>query len=125
MKNINIPPKKILWVEDDKMIAELGKSWLEMLGFEALMAKNGQEALKVMEKDFCSIVITDLQMPIMNGYDLIRKLREIYEKKCFIIIVSGSYEQMKINGISNLADAKISKPVSLGELKKIIQTQAN
>lgn len=116
------PRIKILWVEDDNLVAELGTLWLKMLGYEADSAQNGKEALSLMKEKPYPIVITDLQMPVMNGYDLIQEIRKIYGEECFIVVISGSQDHLELVKDFSLANALMSKPIVLKELKKVLNT---
>ena len=119
---LNNPQKtRILWVDDDKSILELGKALLNLMGYESRTATNGREALNLLEKEFCPIVITDLQMPIMNGYDLIQAIRKNYGQKCFIIAVSGSQEYLEIINAFSLANIAMIKPIALDVLRLILE----
>lgn len=112
---------KALWVDDDKAIAGIGKTWLEMMGYEAYSAENGEEALKIMNSAFFPIVITDIFMPIMNGYDLIQEIRRRHGSKCFIVVVSGSDDYIKTIKGFDLIDASMAKPVDLSALKEVLK----
>ncbi len=121
IQNSDLQKIKILWVDDDKSIVELGRAWLDLLGYEARTAFNGQEALDLLKKDFCPIIITDLQMPVMNGYELIQEIRRNYGQKCFIIAVSGSQKHLDVVDAFSLANVAIVKPFSLDSLKLTIE----
>lgn len=68
--------KKILIVEDEKEIAELFKTRLEKNGYEAMIALNGQLALAICKSIHPDLVLLDIAMPKMNGYQIGEKLRQ-------------------------------------------------
>ena len=83
MKN---PKKsKILVVDDDEFTLELVDSMLEATRFQAIKAKNGKEAIDMLHKYSFSVVITDLDMPIMHGKDLIQYLKDEFSDLSIIV----------------------------------------
>ncbi|PMP95540.1 MAG: response regulator [Thermodesulfobacterium geofontis] len=67
---------KVLVVDDSRAIREIERKYLEELGFEVLEAENGEEALKILEKNSdIKLILLDWYMPIMNGYEFLLKLR--------------------------------------------------
>jgi CheY-like chemotaxis protein len=66
---------RILVVEDAKANQALIRVMLERLGLEVTLAEHGQEALEQLEHDTFDLVLMDMQMPVMNGYDATRELR--------------------------------------------------
>lgn len=100
---------RILVVEDDKDIIEILELYLTNNGFEVKKATNGKEALNIIEKDNINLIIADMMMPVMNGYELIKKVRQ--SNNIPIIILSAkSMEEDKISGLDIGADAYITKP---------------
>jgi CheY-like chemotaxis protein len=65
----------ILIVEDSLVEAELLRRLLVKAGYPVLHAKNGQVALQMLKENHCMLVISDIQMPLMDGYDLCRALK--------------------------------------------------
>ncbi len=106
---------KILIAEDDKDIVELLKLYLESNGFEVTSTYDGLEAIKNFEKNNYDIIIADLMMPGLNGYELIKIIREI--SNIPIVIVSAkNMDSDKILGLDIGADAYITKPFNPLEL---------
>ena len=70
--------RKILIAEDDKDILEILTLYLENDGFEVKKAKNGKEAMKILEKEKIHLIIADIMMPIMNGHELIKMFQSLY-----------------------------------------------
>ncbi len=106
---------KILIVEDELAIAELQKDYLEMNGFEVEVCNDGKEGAEVaLAKDY-DLVILDLMLPGMDGYEVCRTIRE--EKDIPIIIVSAKKEDLdKVYGLGMGADDYMTKPFSPSEL---------
>lgn len=107
--------KKILIVEDDFSIAELQKDYLELSGFQVEICKDGEEGLNAFKKNKYDLLIIDVMLPKINGFEI---LKEIYENKDIpILLVSAKKEEIdKIKGLSLGADDYITKPFSPGEL---------
>ena len=106
---------KILIVEDDVAIADLEKDYLELSGFDVEVANDGLIGYqKAMEEDY-NLVILDLMLPGMDGFEICRKLRE--EKNTPIIMVSAKKDDIdKIRGLGLGADDYMTKPFSPSEL---------
>ncbi len=101
--------RKILIAEDDKDILEILTLYLENDGFEVKKAKNGKEAMKILEKEKIHLIIADIMMPIMNGHELIKKIRK--DSNVPIIILSAkNMEEDKVLGLDIGADAYVTKP---------------
>ena len=106
---------KILIVEDEVTIADLEKDYLELSGFDVEVANDGLIGYqKAMEEDY-NLVILDLMLPGMDGFEICRKLRE--EKNTPIIMVSAKKDDIdKIRGLGLGADDYMTKPFSPSEL---------
>lgn len=106
---------KILIIEDEEAIADLEKDYLELSGFDVEVANDGLVGYqKAMEEDY-NLVILDLMLPGMDGFEICRKLRE--EKNTPIIMVSAKKDDIdKIRGLGLGADDYMTKPFSPSEL---------
>lgn len=106
---------KILIVEDEVAIADLEKDYLELSGFDVEVANDGLIGLqKALEEDY-NLVILDLMLPGIDGFEICRKLRE--DKNTPIIMVSAKKDDIdKIRGLGLGADDYMTKPFSPSEL---------
>ena len=106
---------KILIVEDEVAIADLEKDYLELSGFDVEVANDGLIGLqKALEEDY-NLVILDLMLPGVDGFEICRKLRE--DKNTPIIMVSAKKDDIdKIRGLGLGADDYMTKPFSPSEL---------
>jgi CheY-like chemotaxis protein len=91
-----MPPTHIMVVEDEQLTALLLRSVLENRGFRVTCAFNGAEALEHFAADPADLVVTDLKMPGMSGYDLILALRGI-RARLPIIVATGIVEHQVLN----------------------------
>lgn len=71
-----LEPARILLVDDDPIMRELASAKLSAAGHEVACASDGAEALEALTRDGADLVISDLDMPVMNGFELTRRLRE-------------------------------------------------
>ena len=106
---------KILIIEDEEAIADLEKDYLELSGFEVEIENRGDTGLvRAMKEDF-DLIILDLMLPEVDGFDICRQVRE--EKNTPIIMVSAKKEDIdKIRGLGLGADDYMTKPFSPSEL---------
>jgi len=107
---------KILITEDDATIREGICAYLSEFGYEIIEARDGREALFKFESNKIDLVILDIQIPFINGLDVLRKIRE-KSNLPVLILTAFSDEEFKITAFSNLADGYIEKPFSLPVLK--------
>lgn len=106
---------KILIVEDEEAIADLEKDYLEMSGYEVIIENDGMKGLQSAMNTDVDLIILDLMLPGMDGYDICRQLRE--EKNIPIIMVSAKKDDIdKIRGLGLGADDYMTKPFSPSEL---------
>ena len=106
---------KILIVEDEIAIAELEKDYLELSGFEVEVETQGDVGLARALKDEFDLIILDLMLPGVDGFEICRKIRE--EKNTPIIIVSAKKDDIdKIRGLGMGADDYMTKPFSPSEM---------
>lgn len=106
---------RILIIEDEESIAELEKDYLELSGFEVEIENDGEAGLtKALHEDF-DLLILDLMLPGVDGFEICRKVREV--KNTPIIMVSAKKEDIdKIRGLGLGADDYITKPFSPSEM---------
>ena len=106
---------KILIIEDEEAIADLEKDYLELSGFEVEVANDGVTGLaKALKEDF-NLLILDLMLPGVDGFEICRKVRD--EKNTPIIMVSAKKDDIdKIRGLGLGADDYMTKPFSPSEL---------
>ena len=106
---------KILIIEDEEAIADLEKDYLELSGFEVEIANRGDVGLEKALKEEYDLIILDLMLPEVDGFDICRQVRQ--EKNIPIIMVSAKKDDIdKIRGLGLGADDYISKPFMPQEL---------
>ena len=106
---------KILIVEDEVAIAELEKDYLELSGFEVEVENSGDVGLLRALREEFDLIILDLMLPGVDGFEICRKIRET--KNTPIIIVSAKKDDIdKIRGLGMGADDYMTKPFSPSEM---------
>ena len=106
---------RILIIEDEEAIADLEKDYLELSGFEVEIENRGDTGLvRAMKEDF-DLIILDLMLPEVDGFDICRQVRE--EKNTPIIMVSAKKDDIdKIRGLGLGADDYMVKPIDINEM---------
>ena len=106
---------KILIIEDEESIAELEKDYLELSSFEVAIENNGQTGLERALSEEFNMIILDLMLPGLDGFEICKRIREV--KNIPILMVSAKKEDIdKIRGLGLGADDYITKPFSPSEL---------
>lgn len=106
---------KVLIVEDEEAIAEIEKDYLELSGFEVTIMKDGTSGLESALNEDYDIMILDVMLPGMDGFEICKQVREV--KNTPIIMVSAKKEDIdKIRGLGVGADDYMTKPFSPSEL---------
>lgn len=112
---------KVMVVDDDPMMIDLARYQLQSRGYEVLTAETGQEALKLNADQHSDVVLTDLQLPDIDGIELVRQLKE-NAPDTEIIMVTG---YGSVNGAIEATKAGafyfIEKPVEFEELFVLIE----
>ena len=106
---------RILIIEDESSIAELERDYLITAGYEVEMVNNGKEGLELALSGDYDLMILDLMLPGIDGFEICRQVRE--KKELPIIMVSAKKEEIdKIRGLSLGADDYMTKPFSPSEM---------
>src|SRR3989304_906197 len=116
--------KKILIVEDSATMRSLIASTIEeMGGFELVEASNGFEALKALPSQHFDMIITDLNMPDINGLEIIKFVKEhpTYKSIPLVIVTTQVGEEDRKKGLSLGASEYVTKPFEPDVLKKVVR----
>ncbi|WP_368051779.1 ATP-binding protein [Lutibacter sp.] len=112
---------KFLWVDDDATIRENGSDLLELLGHACDIANGGESALQHLNENLYDVVITDIGMPKMNGWQLADAIRKKFGKEIKIVVVSGWEIDEKTKNEQDV-NFILQKPFTISEIEKIIMT---
>jgi two-component system copper resistance phosphate regulon response regulator CusR len=111
MENINI-----LIVEDEQRLAEILKKQLEDYGYNTEIAHDGYVGKKLVEKNVYNLIILDINLPLLNGYDLCKEIRKTNSRTPIIMLTAFGTTDNKITGFDVGADDYILKPFDFREL---------
>jgi two-component system response regulator PilR (NtrC family) len=112
---------KILIIEDEKSMREVLKILLEGEGHEVTMASDGLEGLSCIDKDIFDLVITDLKMPKVNGFEVLKKIKESSPDTIVIMATAFGNTETAIEAMKLGAYDYISKPFNIDEIRLIVK----
>ncbi len=112
---------KILVVEDEVQLNQLFCKTLRRNGYEVLSAADALKALDMLETEMVDMVISDVMMPGMNGFELVEQLRELYPDMPIMLVTAKGDIMDKQNGFLSGADDYLVKPVDLQEMLLRVQ----
>lgn len=108
--------RTILVVEDEKPISDILKFNLEKSGHEVLCAYDGEEGLNIALTENVDLILLDVMLPKMEGFDVLKKVREKKQNVPILMLTAREEEVDKILGLEWGADDYITKPFSMREL---------
>ena len=115
--------RRVLVVDDSAVVRKVMQKDLEADGLEVDTADDGVSALEMLDKHPYDVVLVDIEMPRMNGYELLERLRENpYEPNpVMIVITSGSGEEYRQRALELGADGCITRPYDLAALNRLMR----
>lgn len=111
--------KRILLVDDEEGIQLLYREEFEEEGYEVIAAYNGEEALEKFSQEPPDLVILDINMPGMNGIEVLRRMKEINPN--LPVILSSAYQEYKQDFGSWASEEYIVKSANMDELKSAVR----
>lgn len=117
---MDIPPKKILVVDDDSAVRNLIHRFLARQNFQIESAENGETALAMFEQFQPDLVILDVMLPDITGFDVCQQIKKKRPHVLVMLLTSLTDVQYQITGLE-WADAYVSKPFHLSVLEKQVQ----
>ncbi|ALX49182.1 response regulator transcription factor [Lentibacillus amyloliquefaciens] len=116
--------QKILIIEDELSIAELERDYLEVNGFSSDIATTGEEGLQMAESNTYHLILLDLMLPGVDGFELCEQLRKTFDIP--ILMITARKEDIdKIRGFDRGADDYIVKPFNPNELVARVKAHLN
>lgn len=112
-------PKRVLVVDDDRGLRQLLSSFLAGVGCEVADAGNGHAAFELFQRRPFDLVVTDLQMPVMNGLKLMAKIR-CASRQTPVVLMTG-LNTPEVERFAHAAAAILYKPFGFDELKKTVE----
>jgi DNA-binding response OmpR family regulator len=118
--------KRILIVDDDRFITRVLRMKLEQEGFQVFVAHNGSEGFEHVMKHKPQVVVTDLNMPIMNGWELCTQINQTPNTNPYIIITTSLIDHRERERVKEFSNAQlVDKPVSPKEICNLIHELFN
>lgn len=106
----------ILVVEDNADMCELFCTVLSDSGYNSIPAKDGMDALEIMDKEYIDLIVADIMMPVMDGYELTKSIRDAnYDLPILIVTAKDQFEDMQ-KGFRAGSDDYMIKPINVKEL---------
>jgi CheY-like chemotaxis protein len=114
--------KKVLVIEDHADLLFILEKALTSLGWDAVLAGSGREALNKLERDLPSVIVMDMRMPVMNGFELARILKAHPVYRNIPILAASAYtgRLARERCLAAGCDDFISKPFAISELQKLL-----
>ncbi len=117
--------RKVLVVDDDPAMRRIVSKILDSAGYEVALAANGSEAFEILQQDCPAFVITDWDMPVLDGAALCRNIRhDELPHYVYIVMMTGTQSGQLVEGLASGADDFITKPVGAQELLARMQAGA-
>jgi signal transduction histidine kinase len=122
-KASSLQNSNVLIVEDDRLAQMVMKKMLMRIGLDASVANNGKEAIDYIEKNKVDVVLMDMNMPVMNGIDATRIIRENEKNKdlCIIGLTASGVKEETDSCIQSGMNLCLKKPVVISELLEILK----
>ena len=113
----------VLIVDDEEEIRNMLKTYLKREGVNVISCSNGAEALDVVAKQEIHLILLDIMMDGLDGFEVLQRLREMHEQIPVIFLSARQEEYDKVLGLGLVADDYVTKPFSPGELMARVKVQ--
>ena len=127
---VDFTGKRVLLVEDNELNREIAHEILSQAGFEVEAAEDGSIAVEIVKESkpgYYDLILMDVQMPIMNGYEATRAIRSLEDKELASIVIiamtANAFAEDEREALEAGMDVHLSKPVDIMRLKKVIRQQ--
>ena len=114
-------PRRILVAEDNKAMKKIVSGLLDFMGFEVALAGNGVEALSLFVKNSFDLVLTDLEMPIMDGWSLTRCIKERSPNTPVVLMTGADRETVLKKVEKGPVDSVLFKPFGLEDFQRTVR----
>ncbi len=122
LDKLDSPPLRVLIVDDDSVVLTVLLRLVETFGYHTSGASGGREALAQLESGSFDLVITDLVMPEMSGWNLLREIKQLYAEIPVVVITGFIPENSEEMLSSSQADGYMTKPVDRADLDILLKS---
>lgn len=113
--------KNILVLDDEHNITHILKDILEKNGFSVRIFLNGFDAIEIIKKMNFDFVLTDIQMPEINGVEVLKKIKNMNQSIKVIMMTGYASEELQNKAITEGAECILSKPININNLLHILK----
>ena len=114
---------QVLIVDDEKNVLKTLSMGLKRSHFTVQEARSGEEALKIMEKEACEVVVSDVRMSPMDGYSLISHIREKYPQVRIVLISAYGFDDEEPEKKKQYQCPRLTKPFTIAELINVVSDE--
>ena len=118
---MTIPKKQILWVDDEIDLLRSHILYLGERGYEVTKATNGLDALELIRKEQFDLALIDEMMPVMNGLELLRRLKELRPELPAVMVTKNEAEELMEQAIGAHIDGYLTKPVNPSQVLSVLK----
>lgn len=113
--------EKVLIVDDDKWVRETIAEFIDLLGYQPIVAADGAKGLACLETEQVSLVIADIKMPAMDGIEMMKRIKEKYPD-LHVILISGYQPDTSCEDLMNSgASDYITKPFNIDMIERKVR----
>jgi two-component system NtrC family response regulator len=123
--NAELSERKVLLIDDDESLRRVTEYSLHSAGFQVLSASDGKQGLASFEADKPQVVITDIQMPGLSGYDVLQQIKTESPETIVIVITAFSSVEKAVEAMKQGAYDYLAKPFSRDELVMVVEKAFN
>lgn len=117
----NLTSARVLWVDDEEPIREVEKMFMNRLGHFANFASSGIEAIEILKNNQYDLLITDIGMPEMSGWQLVEAINGLYPKMKIAIVSGWGADIVNEEKAKHDIDYVLGKPISIREIEHVIR----
>ena len=112
---------RVLVVDDEEFMRKLLTNILSKAGMEVLTAQSGEEALKALQENGCDVVISDVRMAGMSGFDLLKQVKAQHPDTAFVVMTGHADSYSIKDALLQGADEYVTKPFKTQEVTLIVE----
>jgi DNA-binding response OmpR family regulator len=112
----------VLVVEDDQDLSALLELVLTDAGYRVRLAADGRAALALVEQEMPGVILLDMRMPVMNGWEFAREFRARHDRACPLVVVTAA-ENARLRAEEIGAEGWLSKPFDLEDVLSMVERQ--